>query len=196
MPSSAVSSANAKVKDVLEKQTSTGSWWPYLTLTPGQKYQTGKRAAECGTMAAIRYLQKKFPDLPLKETAVRQLKNLYWSGLKAQGSEYSGASGFETVDEIHGCKTGLLLLVGDELDKQVQQYLTDLRKRGCVIITRTAIAVGEGILLNKDVNLLTSNGSGITLTKDWAKYLFKRIGLVNRKGNTKAMVHIEDFDEI
>ena len=61
MPSSAVSSANAKAKDVLEKQMSTGSRGPYLTLTPAQKYHIGKRAAECGTTAAIRYYQKKFP---------------------------------------------------------------------------------------------------------------------------------------
>ena len=68
MPSSAVSSVNAKVKDVLKKQTSTGSRGPYLTITPAQKYHIGKRAAECGTTAAIRYYQKKFPDLPLKGT--------------------------------------------------------------------------------------------------------------------------------
>ena len=51
-----------------QKQMSTGSWGPYLTLTPAQKYQIGKRAAECGAMAAIWYCQKKFSDLPLKET--------------------------------------------------------------------------------------------------------------------------------
>ena len=58
-----------------------------------------------------------------------------------------------------------------------------------------AIAVGEGILLNKDANLLTANGGGINLTKDWAKYLFKRMGLVKREGNTKAKVDVEQFDE-
>ena len=42
VPSSAVSSVNAKVKDVLVKQTSTASQGPYLTLTPAQKYQIGK----------------------------------------------------------------------------------------------------------------------------------------------------------
>ena len=68
MPSSAVSSANAKVKDVLEKQTTTGSRGPYLTITPAQKYHIGKQAGECGTTAAIGYYQKKFPDLPLKGT--------------------------------------------------------------------------------------------------------------------------------
>ena len=132
----------------------------------------------------------------MKETTVRRLKNLYQSGLKAQEPECLGASGFESVNEIHSVRTGRPLLIGDELDKQVQQYLNDLRKRGCVINTRIAIAVGEGILLNKDANLLASNGGGITLTKDWAKYLFKRMGLVKRKGNTKAKVNIEDFDKM
>ena len=84
------------------------------------------------------------------------------------------------------------MLIGDELDKQVQQYLTDLRN-GYVINTCIAIAIGEGILLNKDTNVLASNGGGITLTKDWAKYLFKRMRLVKWKGNTKAKVNIEDL---
>ena len=53
MPSSAVSSVNAKVTNVVEKQISTGSWGPYLILTPARKYQIVKWAAECGTMAAI-----------------------------------------------------------------------------------------------------------------------------------------------
>ena len=69
MPHLAVSSANAKATDVLEKQTSS-TRGPYLMLTPAQKYQIGKRAVECGTTAAIRYYQKKFPDLPLNETTV------------------------------------------------------------------------------------------------------------------------------
>ena len=77
------------------------------------------------------------------------------------------------------------MLICDELDKQVQQHLTDLRKRGCVINTQIVIAVRQGILLNKDANLLYSSGSSITLTKDWAKYLLKRMGLVKRKGAQK-----------
>ena len=67
-------------------------------------------------------------------------------------------------------------MTGEETDKQVQHYLTELRKRGCIINTSVTVAVGEGILLNKDANLLASNGGGINLTKDWAKNLFKRMG--------------------
>ena len=77
------------------------------------------------------------------------------------------------------------MLVDDKLDKQVQQHLTDLRKCGCVINTQIVIAAGEGILLNKDANLLTSNGSSVTLTKDLVKYLLKRMGLVKRMGAQK-----------
>ena len=121
------------------------------------------------------------------------MKNLYQSSLKTQGPE---ASSFEAVSEIHKSKTGRPLLVGDELDKQVQRYLNDLRKHGCVINTRIAIAIGEGILLSNDANLLASNGGGITLTKDWAKYVYKRMGLVKSQGNTKAKVNAEDFAEI
>ena len=40
-------------------------------------------------------------------------------------------------------------MTGDETDKQVQRYITELKKRGCIINTTVAIAVGEGILLNK-----------------------------------------------
>ena len=127
IPFSAVSLANTKVTDVLEKRTSS-SRGPYLALTPAQKHQVGKRAAECGTTATIWYYQKKFPDIPLKETTVQRLKNLYQSGVKAQEPKCSGASGFESVNEIHSVKTGRLLLIGDKLDKQVQQYLNDLRK--------------------------------------------------------------------
>jgi len=64
--------------------------------------------------------------------------------LKARGPE---ASSVEAVNEIHGSKTGRPLLIGDELDKLVQQFLPDLRKHGCVINTCISIAVGEGILL-------------------------------------------------
>ena len=57
--------------------------------------------------------------------------------------------------------------------------------------TSVAIAAGEGILLSKNQSLSTD-----CLTKDWAKYLFTRMGLVKRKGNTKAKVDAEKFDEI
>jgi len=72
-------------------------------------------------------------------------------------------------------------------DQQVQHYLRELRKKGCVVNTSVAISAGEGILLNKDAAL-----SADCLTKDWAKDLFKRMRLC--KG--KAKVQVENFEEL
>ena len=46
-------------------------------LTPAQKYKIGKRAAEHGFTASIRYFAMKYRDLDLKESSVRRFKNAY-----------------------------------------------------------------------------------------------------------------------
>ena len=63
-------------------------------------------------------------------------------------------------------KTGRLLMIGEELDRQVQDYIRYFREPGigAVVNTDVVIAMGNGILMNKDANLLSS----ITLTKAWA----------------------------
>ena len=62
---------------------------PYHTLIPAQKLTVGKRAAEFGTTAAMRFFAKKYPQLPLKETTVLRLKNIYQSQLKQQHGDTS-----------------------------------------------------------------------------------------------------------
>ena len=49
----------------------------YLSLTLAQKCSIGKHAVENKVTAMICYYAKAFPDLPLKETTVRRLKNNY-----------------------------------------------------------------------------------------------------------------------
>jgi len=43
--------------------------------------------------------------------------------------------------------------------------------------------------------MLAENGGHVVL-KDWAHYLLVRMGYVKRKGNTKAKISIENFDEL
>ena len=90
------------------------------------------------------------------------------------------------VKELPNKKTsGHLLATGEEMDQQIQHCLTDQRKRGCIMNTSVAIAVGEGVLLSKDQSLSTDS-----LTKDWAKYQFRIMGLVKRKvGLTQLCRH-------
>ena len=75
-------------------------------------------------------------------------------------------------------------MIGEDLDKQVRDYIGHLRSTGVVVNTAVVIASAEGILMYKDSSLL----SRINLTKGWAKYLLHRMGFVKRKTTSKAKV--------
>ena len=47
-----------------------------------------------------------------------------------------------------------------------------------------------------DANLLACNGGGISLTKDWAKSLLHRMGMVKRRAITKAKVSVDEFEKL
>jgi len=63
-------------------------------------FVTGQRAAEYGTTAVIKFFAKKYPELSLKETTVRCLKNQYQDELHLR----QGVPGFKSnlqMDGIH-----------------------------------------------------------------------------------------------
>ena len=55
------------------------------------------------------------------------------------------------------------------------------------------IATGQGIVKDCDSNLLSENGGHISLTKDWAKYLLKRMNFVKRCSSSTAKVSVDNF---
>ena len=100
------------------------------------------------------------------------------------------------VREFVPKKRGQPLLIGEELDEQVREYIRELRREGVVINSDVAIAVGTGIVMNSNANLLVANSGHIDLTKHWEKYLLSHMGFVKRRVNTKAKVTVEYFDEL
>ena len=186
VPSSAIAEANSLVSLANEKKERG----PYLILTPAQKFQIGQRVSEYGVTSTLCYFSKKCPDLPLKETSIRRLKNLYRDNLVKR----LHIDNSDEVQELTGCKIGRPLLLGDDLDRQVKEYVKYIQERGSVVNTAVVIAATEGIIMNKNSNLLSCNDGGILLTKDWAKYLLKHMGMVKQKANTKAKVTVEDFE--
>jgi len=93
---------------------------------------------------------------------VRRFKNKYQSALKTE----EGKAG--ELQDLPGKKRGRPLMIGEELNQQMQDYISYLRTRGVIINTHVVIGVGTGVVMGKDANLLASNGGGILLTKDWA----------------------------
>ena len=76
-----------------------------------------------------------------------------------------------------------LINVGKEVDCQVQAYIKDLREAGTPVNTAIVIATGKGIVMDKTSD--TFNASPdiyVYLTKDWAKYLMKRMEKGQYKG--------------
>ena len=160
----------------------------------------GKRATELGVTNTLRHYTKAFPDLPLKETTVRRLKNVYRSSvkesLKKEKSEGVKEKS-EDVKEFPRKKMGRPLLLGDDLDVQVQEYIKYMRDRGTDVNTAVVMA-SDGIVRSKDANLLQDNGgsAGITITKYWAQSLLIRLGMVKRKACSKNKVAREHFESL
>ena len=198
IPRLTIVSANVAVRSAIASQGSSRG--PYLHLTPAQKFQIGKRASEHGTTNALRYYKATFPDLPeLKETSVRRFKDAYRENLKKRVR----CDNADELKELPNKKMGRPLLVGEDIDQQVKEYLKFLRKKGSVVNTVVAIAAAEGVIKSIDANLLAYdengirvNETGIELTKSWAKSLLHRMGMVKRRVSSKAKVDVENFDRI
>ena len=191
VPSSLIALTNDIVDGILAEKTTQphDKRGEYLSLTPAQKFSIGKRAAENRVTAMISYYAKAFPDLHLKETTVQRLKNNYQASLKANEGSLTD------VYELPGKKRGRPPMIGEELDQQVRDYISYLRTEGAIINTHVVIGIGKGIVMGKDANLLACNGGGIVLTKDWARNVLRRMGMVKRRANTKTKVTVEEFGE-
>ena len=113
VPSSSIELTNNIVHNILDMKTMPrgGKHGEYLSLTSAQKFSIGKRAAENGVTATVRYYAKAFSDLPLsnlKETTVRRLKNNYQASLITDQ---------ESSKELPGKKRGKPLMIGIDLDQ-------------------------------------------------------------------------------
>ena len=148
---------------MLQQSLSSAERGSNLKWTPAQRYQIGNRAAEHGTTASIGYFKTKFPDLELEETAIRRLKYLYLSEL--QKMPWESRCDF-IVQELIPKKRGRPLILGEELDKQVREYLLEIRRHGGIVYTTVAIATGTGIVMSLNPSFLAGDGK-VELTKGW-----------------------------
>ena len=76
IPSSAIASANFEIKALTQSEGGQ-----YAKLTPELRFEVGKRAAEHGVAATIRYYSTKFN---LKESSVRTWRNAYTGEIRTR----------------------------------------------------------------------------------------------------------------
>ena len=67
-------------------------------LTPAQRYEVGKRAAEYWVTVSIRYFAKKYLKLPLKKTSMQKFKDPYVAKVKGKGASSKPSSDHKVQD--------------------------------------------------------------------------------------------------
>ena len=82
------------------------------------------------------------------------------------------------------------------MDRQVRAYLNTIRERGGAVNTSLTIAIGTGIAMRDSKFASIHCNDDFELSKDWAKYLIQRMGLVKRRASTKTKVDVADFEKI
>ena len=100
-----------------------------MKFTYEQQATIGHYAAERGTVNAIRHFKGDFPKDSLKESTIHGWKNTVPAYLQElQSRRREGKD--RMIKELPKRKTGCPLMMGEDLDRQVQKYLRDLGKTG------------------------------------------------------------------
>ena len=190
MPSAAIASANSEVKDLVTEDKKAKKRGRYETYSDKDKARVAKRAAEFGVTSSLRHFSKEFADRPLKESTVRTWMKAY---KKESAVRYKLGQNL-SIDQFATKKRGHPFLLGEELDRQLQEYIKGLRESKAVINSAIVISAAEGIIKSHRSDWLESNGGHIKLSKSWAKHFLSRLGFVKRRATTKASISTVDFD--
>ena len=196
IPSQAIKEANEIVKQSTQNGSTKRSRGTYLKFTPTQQAQAAKYAVENGNQAAIRRYSKEFCT-EIKESTLSTWKSKYLNEIKERHKARAyDKSGEIVVSSLPSKKRGRPLLLGDELDKQVQSYVRATRDGKGAVTTTVVLAAGEAIVQYHNKSLSNENGGPINLTRHWARSLLERMNFVKRKATTAAKIEPSHFDEL
>ena len=89
---------------------------------------------------------------------------------------------------------GQPLLLGEELDKCVQDYIKNLREIGGVVNTAIVVGAANGIVAQSS-GLLVENGGHVSITKGWAKSILHCMNYVKCKFSNAGKISVLRFNE-
>lgn len=182
-------SAGDKIKESLKESESSTKRSKYKSYDAEQRALIGKYAAENGPTRASRHFE-------VPEPTARRLKVEYLHKLEELKKTYNDPTCVPSVKSLPTKTKGRPLMLGEQLDGAVRDYIQGMRTVGGVVNTAIVLAAAEGIITARDQSLLLKNGGHIQLTKSWAKSLLHRMGYVKRKCSNAGKVSIFRFEEI
>ena len=180
----------------------------YNSYSKEQRALIGKYAAENGATNAAKHYTAAW-GIDINESTARRFKDKYLKKLKdeileqrKQQAEINEASeGEEHKDEpivITKLETelrGRPLLLGEQLDSLVKEFISNLRAAGGVVNTTVVMGAAEGIVSYRDISKLSSHGGHINIVKSRAQSLLRHMGFVKRKCSTSGKISMARFEE-
>ena len=181
--------ANETITTAMEK-SSKRKRGQYLTHVNDSRLAIAKFANTYGATKAARKFST--PDKKLSESTVRTWVNKFRKEMKDTAKDVDEM----TAQDMSYKPRGRPLLLGDELDQQVQDHIKAIRESGGVVNRTIVLAAGHGIVSSHNRSFLDEYGGHIKLDRGWSSSLMERMGYVYRKGTHAARSVPANFDEL
>ena len=126
----------------------------YHTYTPEERAAIGKYATENGISAARRYFSRKL-GMRISNSTIGGMKAGYKQEVARKREEEDSD---DEVLELPEKKRSRHVLLGERLDKCVQEYVLKVHERGCAVNSAVVIAGARGIVESLDRSRLVEYG--------------------------------------
>ena len=136
----------------------------------------GKYSLENGNTRAARHFSKVL-DRKVNESTARRFKDEYARALAQKKNDPEGP----LVKCLPTKTQGRPLLLGQELDKAVQEYVEATRATGGVVNTAIVTAAAVCIVSSRDVTKLSCNGGYVNITKNLGRVAAEADGVCEKE---------------
>ena len=189
-PPSAVEEVNQQASDGSEDSNKVPRG-PYNGYTAKQRADIGKYAMENGPTRAAKHFS--CPESTARRLKAEYLKKL--AQVKAQNKGKPSAI-IRAMKELPTKPQGRPVLLGDTLDKLVQEYVTSQRKAGAPVNTTILAGAIKGIVAAHSRSLLIQYGGHLDIKKSLCISLLNRMGYTKRKCTNAGKVSLHNLAEI
>ena len=160
---------------------------PYKKLTDTERAAIGEFPTQHGSTKAAR-------EYMISESTARAIKRKYSEALLHAASDNEEEDC--TVTTLPKGKVGRPLILGEDMDREAQDFIRAQRSNGAVVTRSTVIGIGKGVVMRHNKFYLKEFGGHINLTKHWAESILHRMKFVKRRGSTKVHVLGDTFEHI
>ena len=147
-----------------------------------------KHACQHGNKSASRRFTQELGHW-VSESSVRNMKKAYLCALKSVPDP-------DEIVSLPHASVGRPLLLGDELDTKVAEYIHALRLAGGIVNRSIVQAAAKGIVAHSNPSRLQKHGGHLQISVKWAESFLRRRGYVKKKATKAAQKLPPNFEDL